>query len=234
MPELNLKDFRKDLRLPELRLPEMSRDDIAKSLGEARKELRGVRKDLEDFRRDFEMPRVDVTAMEMPRVDIDKVADGARQGAKQVAETAKQGAKDASKQAKQASKQVAKSAREAAESAGLVKSSRLPRMPFVLAGIVTLGLVAWALISSPSVKLRLRESAERARERMAERRTAWDLDDETRAFDAAKTAGAKPSAYSDAIDSADSPFNEPPAPLPEGLGTDAAPHKVAKDTPARA
>ncbi len=39
MPELNLKELRKDLRIPELRLPEMSRDDIAKALGEARKEI---------------------------------------------------------------------------------------------------------------------------------------------------------------------------------------------------
>ena len=32
MPELNLRDLRKELRFPELRLPEMSRDDIAKHL----------------------------------------------------------------------------------------------------------------------------------------------------------------------------------------------------------
>jgi hypothetical protein len=233
MPELNLKDLRKDLRLPELRLPEMSRDDIAKALGEARKELREVRKDIEEFRRDFEMPRVDVTAVEMPRVDIDKVADGARQGAKYVADTAKQSAKDASKQAKEASKQVAKTAREAAESAGLVERRGVPRLPFVLAGLVTLGLVAYALINTPAVKMRLRESAQRARERMAERRTAWDLDDDTRAFDAAKTAGVKPSAYSGSIDSADSPFTEPPAPLPEGLGSDGGP-SIEKDMPTRA
>ena len=44
MPELNLKDLRS--RFPELRLPEMSRDDIAKALGEARKEIKDVRKDL--------------------------------------------------------------------------------------------------------------------------------------------------------------------------------------------
>jgi hypothetical protein len=234
MPELNLKDIRKDFRLPELRLPEMSRDDIAKALGEARKELREVRKDIEEFRRDFEAPRVDLAAMEMPRVDIDKVADGARQGAKQVAKDASKQAKEASKQAKQASKQVAKSAREAAESAGLVKRDRMSRTPFILAGIVTLGLVFWALINSPSVKLRLRESAERARERMAERRTAWDLDDDTRAFDAARTAGVKPSTYSTSIDSADSPFSEPPAPLPEGLGSDGEKKSIEKDMPARA
>jgi hypothetical protein len=240
MPELNLKDIRKDFRLPELRLPEMSRDDIAKALGEARKELREVRKDIEEFRRDFEAPRVDLTAMEMPRVDIDKVANGARHSAKQVAESANQVAKDASKQAKEASKQakeaskqVAKSARGAAESAGLVKPDRMSRVPFVLAGIVTLGLVSWALINSPGVKMRLRESAQRARERMAERRTAWDLDDDTRAFDAARTAGVKPSTYSASIDSADSPFSEPPAPLPEGLGTDGEPKAIKKDMPAR-
>jgi hypothetical protein len=224
MPELNLKDIRKDLRLPELRLPEMSRDDIAKALGEARKELREVRKDIEEFRREFEMPRVDLTAVEMPQVDMDKMADGAKQASKQVADGAKKGAK-----------QVAKGAREAAESAGLVKpANRLPRAPFVLAGLVTLGLVGWALVNSPSVKTRLRESAQRARERMAERRTAWDLDDDTRAFDAATTAGVEPSTYSDALDSPDSRFGEPPAPLPEGLGTDGGTRKVAKDTPARA
>ena len=234
MPELNLKDLRKDFRLPELRLPEMSRDDIAKALGEARKELREVRKDIEEFRRDFEAPRVDLAAMEMPRVDIDKVTDGARQGAKQVADSANQVAKDASKQASKQAKQVAKSAREAAESAGLVKRERMSRTPFILAGLVTLGLVSWALINSPSVKVRLRESAERARERMAERRTAWDLDDDTRAFDAARTAGVKPSTYSASIDSADSPFSEPPAPLPEGLGTDGEPKSIEKDMPARA
>jgi hypothetical protein len=234
MPELNLKDLRKDIRLPELRLPEMSRDDIAKALGEARKELREVRKDIEDFRRDFEAPRVDLASVEMPHVDIDKVADGAREGAKQVADSAKQSARQASKQAKAASKQVAKGAREAAEAAGLVERRGLPRLPFVLAGLVTLGLVAWALINTPTVKMRLRESAQRARERMAERRSAWDLDDDTRAFDAAKPAGAKSSAYSDSIESANSPFSEPPAPLPEGLGTDGGPHKIQKDTPARA
>jgi hypothetical protein len=105
----------------------------------------------------------------------------------------------------------------------------MSRLPFVLAGIVTLGLVTWALANSPSVKARLREGAERARERMNERRTAWD--DDTRAFDAASTAGVAPSAYSDALDSTTSPFAEPPTPLPEGLGTEAA---ATEDMPARA
>src|SRR5215210_8291458 len=50
MPELHLRD-----RLPELKLPEMSRDDIAKALGEARRELVEVRKDLNEFRKEFEV-----------------------------------------------------------------------------------------------------------------------------------------------------------------------------------
>jgi hypothetical protein len=232
MPELNLKELRKDIRFPELRLPEMSRDDIAKALGEARKEIREVRKDIESFRKDFEMPRVDITAIEMPAVDMSKVTDGA----KQVADGAKQSAKQAADTARDGAKHVAKNARGAAEQAGLVKPrNRVPRMPFVLAGLVTIGLVAWALISSPTVKTRLRDSAQRARERMAERRGAWDFDEETRAFDAAQPAGVNPSPYADTIDSPDSPFTEPPSPLPEGLGTDNdGQQQVGQDTPARA
>jgi hypothetical protein len=153
---------------------------------------------------------------------MNKIADGAKQGAKQVAETARGNAK-----------QVAKEARKAAEQAGLVKRSRMSRLPFVLAGIVTLGLVTWAFANSPSVKTRLRESAQRARERMMERRTAWDLDEETRAFDASSTAGVRSSTYSGSIDSVNSPFAEPPSPLPEGLGSDAG-TTADQDLPARA
>jgi hypothetical protein len=64
---------------------------------------------------------------------------------------------------------------------------------------------------------------------MNERRTAWD--DDTRAFDAASTAGVAPSAYSGALDSSTSPFAEPPTPLPEGLGSDTT---TTEDMPARA
>jgi hypothetical protein len=167
MPELNLKELRKDLRIPELRLPEMSRDDVAKALGEARKEIVEVRKDLNEFRREFEMPKVDLTkvdlskvempkvdlsAVELPKVDVAKMSDSAR-----------------------------KSARQAAERAGIV-AKRRSRLPFVVLGIVTFGLVAWAM-SSPSLKTRMRDAAERARQRMAERRSAWELEDETRSYE---------------------------------------------------
>lgn len=56
MPELHLKD----LRFPELRMPEMTRDDIAKALSEARKELGEVRKELGEMRHDIDLSRIDV------------------------------------------------------------------------------------------------------------------------------------------------------------------------------
>jgi Sec-independent protein translocase protein TatA len=216
MPELNLKDIRKDFRLPELRLPEMSRDDIAKALGEARKEISEVRRDLNEFRREIEMPKVDLAAVELPKVDMAKVS----KDAKKLGQDARKVGKDAQK-----------NARKAAEKAGLVR--RTSRMPFIVAGIATLGLVAWAL-ATPGVKERLRDAARQVRERMAERRSAWDLDDETRAFDAAPTAGVAPSPYRASIDSSQSPFTEPPTELPEGLGASGETHSIETDQPARA
>ena len=216
MPELNLKDLR--TRLPELRLPEMTRDDIAKALGEARKEIRDVRKDLADFRQDFEMPR-GVSAVDLSSVDVEKIANGAKDGAKQVADTARDNAM-----------QVVKEARKAAENAGFVERRGNRRIPFVFAGLVTIGLVTWAFANSPSVKMRLREGAQRARERMNERRSTWD---EPRAFDEAPTAGVHAATYSGALGSTDSPYAEPPTPLPEGLGNDQE-SKITDDVPARA
>jgi X-X-X-Leu-X-X-Gly heptad repeat protein len=225
MPELNLRNLRRDFRLPELRLPEMSRDDIAKGLGEARKELRDVRKDLQEFRRDFEMPKVDVTIDEAPRLDVAKVVDAGKDAAKQVADGATQMA-DGAKQG----------VVQAAQAAGLMKTPATgrSRRPFIVAGAVTLGVLGFALLNSPAMKARLRDSAQRARERMAARRSAWDIDDETTAFDAARPAGVEPSKYSGTIDSSGSPFAEPPTELPEGLGSEGDVHQIEEDAAARA
>ena len=224
MPELNLKDIRKDFRLPELRLPEMSRDDVAKALGEARKELTEVRRDLNEFRREFEMPKVDLTAVDLSKVDMPKV-DMAK-----VSKDARKASQEARKNAQQAAQEARKNAKQAAQRAGLIQ--RPSRIPFVIAGIVTMALVAWAL-ATPGVKARLREAGRQARERMAERRAAWELDDETRAFDAASTAGVAPSAYGSSIDSRQSPFTEPPTELPDGLGATGETHTIEADAPAR-
>lgn len=197
MPELHLRE-----RLPELRLPEMSRDDIAKALGEARKELVEVRKDLNEFRKDFEVPRMDLSKVdpskfEMPNIDV----------AKEI--------RDAGKDLREARKHIAKNAKSAAQDAGLVK--RPSRLPFVIAGAVTLGLVGWALANSPSIKARIRLAAQQIQDKMAERRAAWD-EDEPHAFDAAVPAPVMSSAFADSTSDANSPFAEPPSDTPDGFG----------------
>ena len=197
MPDLHLRE-----RIPELRLPEMSRDDIAKALGEARKELGEVRKDLNEFRRELEVPRMDLSKVdpskfEMPNVDV----------AKEI--------RDAGKDLRDAGKHMAKNARSAAQDAGLAK--RPSRLPFVIAGAITLGLVGWALANSPSIKARIRMAMQQVQDKMAERRAAWD-EDEPRAFDAAVAVPVQPSAYADATSDTNSPFAEPPSDTPEGFG----------------
>ena len=214
MPELHLRE-----RLPELKLPEMSRDDIAKALGDTRKELGQVRKDLNDFRRDFEAPqidlsKIDLSKLEMPNVDV----------AKEV--------RDAGKDLRDAGKHLAKNARNAAQDAGLVK--RPSRLPFVIAGAVTLGLVGWALANSPSVKARLQQAMRQARARMAEQRAQWGMDEaEPRAFDAAVTKPVDSSAFSESTIDRNSPFAEPPSDLPDGLGKTNGKRTNTSEEPAR-
>jgi hypothetical protein len=199
MPDLNLRE-----RLPELKLPEMSRDDIAKALGEARKELGEVRKDLNDFRRELEVPRMDLSKVdpskfEMPNVDV----------AKEI--------RNAGKDLRDTGKHLAKNARSAAQDAGLVK--RPSRLPFVIAGAFTLGLVSWALANSPSVKARIRAAYQQLQDKMAERRAAWETDEaEPHAFDASVAVPVEASAYADSTSVSDSPFAEPPSDLPDGMG----------------
>lgn len=215
MPDLHLKD-----RLSELKLPEMSRDDIGKALGEARKELGEVRKDLNDFRRELEVPRmdmskVDLSKFEMPNVDVAKEF------------------RDARNDLRDAGKHMAKNARSAAQDAGLVK--RTSRLPFVIAGAVTLGLVGWALANSPSIKARIRLAAQQMQDKMAERRVAWAEDEaEPHAFDAAVPVPVQPSVYADATSDKNSPFAEPPSDTPEGFGKTNGSHSIESDQPTRA
>lgn len=199
MPELHLRE-----RLPELKLPEMSRDDIAKALGEARKELVDVRKDLNDFRRELEVPRMDLSKvdpskLEMPTIDV----------AKEI--------RDAGKDLHEARKHLAKNARSAAQDAGLMK--RPSRLPFVIAGAVTLALVGWALANSPGIKARIRVAMQQMQDKMAERRSAWDDDEaEPHAFDAAVPVPVQPSAYADTTSDTNSPYAEPPSDVPDRFG----------------
>lgn len=212
MPELHLKD----IRLPELKLPEMSRDDIAKALGETRKELVEVRKDLNEFRRELEVPRVDLARIdpskfEMPNIDVAKEF------------------REAKKDLRDAGKHMAKNARSAAQDAGLVE--RPSRVPFVIAGAITLGLVGWALANSPSIKARLRFYAQQLQDRMAAGRAEWG-EDEPRAFDAGVPAPVQSSAYSDSTSTTDSPFAEPAGEV-DKFGKTNGSHTIESDETAR-
>lgn len=209
MPELQLKK----IRFPELHLPEMSRDDIAKALGDARRELGEVRKDLNDFRHEMEMPRVDLSNLEMPKLDLSKV--------------------EVPKEARDAARKAGRNVTKAAQDAGLVKkpAARLPR---ILAAAVTLGLVGWALANSPGIRARLRAAAQQVQDKMAERRDAWDRDEETHAFDGAVAPSVESSAFAESIPTEDSPFAEPPSEVPAGFGKTNGTHTIDSDEPARA
>ena len=209
MPDLHLRE-----RLPELKLPEMSRDDIAKALGETRKELGEVRKDLSEYRREVEVPRMDLSKIELPNIDIGKEI------------------RDARKDLKDAGKYMAKNARSAAQDAGLVK--RPSRLPFVIAGAITIGLVGWALANSPSIKARLQLAAKQMQEKMAARRAEWE-DEDPHAFDAAVPVPVQPSIYADATSDTDSPFAEPPSDTPDGFGktNGKRTNETTSDEPAR-
>lgn len=170
MPDLKIKD----IKMPELHLPEMSRNDIVSAMGDAR--------------RDLDLSRFDPRKLDLPDVDLSKV-------------------------------DVPKAIAEAAAAAGIVRSRR-SRLPFIIGGLVTIGLIGFAVMNSSMIKSRLSELARGAKERMDERRTArlGGSDQEPRAFDAAVAVPVESSAYADATTS-DSPFDGS-SDLPVGLGSD--------------
>lgn len=116
-----------------------------------------------------------------------------------------------------------------AAAAGLARTRRAARLPIIIGALVTLGIVAWALLNSPSVKPRLQAAAKRARERMESQRAEAA---EAHGFDAAVTAEPQANPWADDIPSAGSPFDGS-SDLPEGLGAaDAADAETLVTTPA--
>lgn len=119
---------------------------------------------------------------------------------------------------------VPKAVKGAAQAAGIVRTNRMPRLPFVIGGLVTLALVGFAVLSSPKIKPRLEAMAARAKERIEERRARWDMEHEAesmepRAFDAAVAVPVDSSAYAGTVDGQTSPFDGP-SDLPAGFGAD--------------
>jgi hypothetical protein len=174
MPELRLRE----VHLPELHLPEMSRDDIARAIGDARRDLP-----------DVELPKVDMPKFDMTKVDLSKV-------------------------------DVAKAVTTAAQAVGLVRATRRPRLPFVVGGLVVVGLIGAVVVASPVLRPRLTELGRRVRERIdawrAGRDSSWEST-EPRAFDAAVAVPIEPSAFSASSPAVGSPLDGP-SELPEGLG----------------
>ena len=68
MPELRIKD----VHMPELRLPEMSRQDISKALGEVRRDIADASRDFADASREIDLSKVDLSKVEFPKVDISR------------------------------------------------------------------------------------------------------------------------------------------------------------------
>lgn len=175
MPALRLRE----VQMPELNLPEMSRDDIARVIG--------------DVRRDVDLGRLDPRQIDVPEIELPKVDLSSIDLPKAITN---------------------------AMSAGIGRSRR-PRLPFVIGGLITLGLVGFALLTSPMVRPRLTDLGHKVKERIDARRSA-DVADEPHAFDAAQAVPIEPAAYADAAPAEGSPFGGSSG-LSEGLGADPAP-----------
>jgi len=166
MPGLRLTE----VRVPELHLPEMSREDIVRAIGDARS--------------DVDLSRLDPRRMERPDIDLSGV-------------------------------DVPKAIAAAVQAVSVVRGTRRPRLPFVIGGLITLGIVGYALVSSPAVKPRLTEAVRRARARVDELRATQDMDELAEAPEVASPVGVpiEPDAFMEA----------PPAGIdPAPSATDAA------------
>ena len=122
----------------------MSRDDIVRAIGDARRDV-----DLSRFDpRRIELSesaraRLETTKADLSNIDLSKV-------------------------------DVPKAIATATQAAGLVRGARRPRLPFVIGGLLTLGLIGYALATSPVVRPRLDEVARKARARIDAMRTPAD------------------------------------------------------------
>lgn len=125
MPELRLKD----VRIPELHMPEMSRDDITRAIGDATRDVDLSRLDP----RKLDLPDMSDIARELSKVDVPAAL---------------------------------------ATVATIRRAPRPPRAPFVLGGLIVLGIAAVAIARSPMVRPKLESFAQRAREEFETRRAA--------------------------------------------------------------
>ena len=201
MPDLRLRE----VHLPELRLPEMSRDDIIRAIGDATRDV-----DLSRFdpRRGepvkepspLERAKAQIAKVDLSRIDLSKV-DLSRVDVPKVIVTAGQ-------------------------AAGIVRRSRRPRLPLVIGGLVTIGLIGFALATSPMVRPRLDAVARKARARMDAMRESADADESI--IEAPDVEAVETPAVAETADAVAVPI-EPTAFLDETLDIPAVESDVAAE-----
>jgi hypothetical protein len=150
----------------------MSRDDIIRAIGDATRDV-----DLRRFDPRRSEPEVAPSPIERAKAQIAKV-DLSKIDLSKV---------DLSRV------DVPKAIATAGQAAGLVRRSRRPRLPFIIGGLVTIGLIGFAVASSPMVRPRLDAMARKARARMDAMREAADADEsiiETPDVETVETVGA--------------------------------------------
>ena len=173
MPDLRLRE----VHLPELRLPEMSREDIIRAIGEATRDV-----DLGRFDpRRVDVPEIEPSPIERAKAQLAKV-DLSRVDLSKV--------------------DLPKVIATAGQAAGVVRATRRPRLPFVIGGLVALGLVGFALLTSPMVRPRLDELGRKARARVDAMREPGSEDVDEPAFESpdveAVAVAIEPTAFLDA------------------------------------
>lgn len=176
MPEFTVKE----VRLPELHLPEIKRDDIVRSLS-------GVRLPEVDFSR-ARKATIRVPAVTLTGSDIGKLVAGGAAVARFIRPTAKRGRWLGRGFGRRSQGPIARLARP---------RTRRSRWPIVFLVLGTVAVAAWALLRRPSIRRRVDAMAQDARERFETMRTPdAELDVET---DAPLTSvGFSPAASSDA------------------------------------
>lgn len=113
----------------------------------------------------------------------------------------------------------------AVEATGIRRDPRRSRLPFVIGGLITLGLVGFALLTSPLVRPRLADLGQKVKLRLDARRSTEDAEagsPDARAFDSAVAVQIEPAAFAEAAPADGSPFDGP-SDLPKGLGADQTP-----------
>ena len=112
--------------------------------------------------------------------------------------------------------------------------NRRSRWPFVAIGAAILGLLAFAVATSPRVRPKLEQAAGEAKRRIDEMRAEREIrNQEAHAFDSAVAVPIEPSAFANDAPANGSPFDGS-SELPDGFGSDVESQPPVEDAISRA